>query len=281
MATATTPGSASTVPSGCSSTGARSTTSSTSSVSRTSPTTSGRAWATSCTWSTRAVGRRPDRPGGHAVPVTNGRVWKMVLDPTDPTEVTSFSIAVEGDDNPVKTLNEIHQPDNIETTQTGLLVTEDPGSSQQFVAADQGLPNATTARLWYVPFSGSPEVVVKIDQSTDGDAGCRRRRASRRQLGRVGDHRHRRRLGGVRRGRVPDQRPGAHALDRAGAGPGHLHRRRDRGSRLHVQARRRAAAADPHPRDLAARKVEGRPSGRPLRSRPRRSIRVREHGLTA
>jgi hypothetical protein len=99
---------------------------------------------------------------------TNGRVWKMVLDPDDPTEVTSLSIAVEGDDNPVKTLNEVHQPDNIETTASGLLLTEDPGSSQQFTAADVGLPNATTARLWYVPFSGSPEVVVRIDQSADG-----------------------------------------------------------------------------------------------------------------
>jgi hypothetical protein len=103
---------------------------------------------------------------------TNGRVWKMVLDPNDPTEVTSFSLFVEGDDAELKTLNEVHQPDNIETTQTGLLLTEDPGSSQQFVTADQGLPNATTARLWYVPFSGAaPEVVVKIDQSTDGDVG--------------------------------------------------------------------------------------------------------------
>ena len=116
-------------------------------------------------------GRRPTDPADTPFQSTNGRVWKMVLDPTDPTEVTSFSIAVEGDDNPVKTLNEIHQPDNIETTKNGLLVTEDPGSSQQFVAADQGLANATTARLWYVPFSGSPEVVVKIDQSTDGDLG--------------------------------------------------------------------------------------------------------------
>jgi hypothetical protein len=99
---------------------------------------------------------------------TNGRVWKMVFDPEDPTHVTSLSIAVEGDDNPVKTLGEVHQPDNIETTRTGLLLTEDPGSSQQFIAADQGLPNATTARLWYVPFSGTPQVVVKIDQSADG-----------------------------------------------------------------------------------------------------------------
>jgi hypothetical protein len=98
---------------------------------------------------------------------TNGRVWRMELDPDDPTRVTSLGVLVEGDDNPVQTLDEIHQPDNLETTQTGLLVTEDPGSSQQFPAGST-LPNATTARLWYVPFSGTPQVVVKVDQSADG-----------------------------------------------------------------------------------------------------------------
>jgi hypothetical protein len=102
---------------------------------------------------------------------TNGRVWKMVLDPEDPTIVTSLSLMVEGDDNPVKTLGEVHQPDNIETTATGLLLTEDPGSSQQFTAVQQLTdPNATTARLWYVPFSGSPEVVLKVNQAADGGA---------------------------------------------------------------------------------------------------------------
>ena len=100
---------------------------------------------------------------------SNGRVWKMVLAPDNPKKVTSLSVFVEGDDSPVKTLNEIHQPDNIETTQTGILVTEDPGSSQQFTPAQQlsDPVNATTARLWYVPFSGTPEVVAKIDQSAD------------------------------------------------------------------------------------------------------------------
>ena len=112
---------------------------------------------------------------------TNGRVWKMVFDKNDPTKVTALSIAVEGDDNPVKTLDEVHQPDNIETTQTGLLLTEDPGSSQQFGTTSQGLPNATTARLWYVPFSGSPEVVVKIDQSSRRRRRLRRRRTDRRR----------------------------------------------------------------------------------------------------
>jgi hypothetical protein len=100
---------------------------------------------------------------------TNGRVWKMVLDRSDPKVVTSLTVLVEGDDNPVKTLNEVHQPDNIETTRTGLLLTEDPGSSQQFTAEQQVTdPNATTARLWYVPFSGTPHALVKVNQSADG-----------------------------------------------------------------------------------------------------------------
>jgi len=101
---------------------------------------------------------------------TNGRVWKMVLDKDDPTTVTSLTVFVEGDDNPVKTPTEIHQPDNLESTPTGLVVTEDPGSSQQYPFGSTD-PTATTARLWYVPFSGTPEVVAKVDQSADGPNG--------------------------------------------------------------------------------------------------------------
>jgi hypothetical protein len=98
---------------------------------------------------------------------TNGRVWKMVFDPNDPTVVTSLTVFVEGDDNPVKTFNEVHQPDNIESTPSGILLTEDPGSSQQFPFGSTD-PSATTARLWYVPFSGTPEIVAKVNQSADG-----------------------------------------------------------------------------------------------------------------
>jgi hypothetical protein len=98
---------------------------------------------------------------------TNGRIWKMVLDPNDPKKVTSLSILVEGDDNPVKTIGEIHQPDNLESTPKGLLITEDPGSSQQFPVNSTD-PNATTARLMWVPWGGTPQAVVKVDQSADG-----------------------------------------------------------------------------------------------------------------
>jgi len=99
---------------------------------------------------------------------TNGRIWKMALDPDDPKQVDSLSIFVEGDDSAVATLNEIHQPDNVETTPTGLLLTEDPGTNNQF-PADSTATNATTARLWFVPFSSptSAEVVAKIDQEAD------------------------------------------------------------------------------------------------------------------
>jgi hypothetical protein len=99
---------------------------------------------------------------------TNGRIWRMVLDPDDPTQVDSLSILLDGDDSAVQTPGEIHQPDNVETTSTGLLVTEDPGGNNQFPANSPDL-NATTARLWYVPFSSpsSAQVVAKIDQSAD------------------------------------------------------------------------------------------------------------------
>lgn len=103
---------------------------------------------------------------------SNGRVWKMVLNPNDPKKVDSLTVFVEGDDAPVKTPTEIHQPDNLETTPNSVFVTEDPGSSQQF-PFDSADPNATTARLWRVPV-GNPagaEVIARVDQSADGLPG--------------------------------------------------------------------------------------------------------------
>jgi Bacterial protein of unknown function (DUF839) len=119
-------------------------------------------------------GRGATSAGGNAFTSTNGRVWKLVLDKNDPTKVTSFSVLIEGDDAPVKAAGEIHQPDNIESTEKSLLITEDPGSSQQFpVGSDvPGSPNfdpaATTARLWqYDLAAGTKRVAAKVNQSAD------------------------------------------------------------------------------------------------------------------
>jgi hypothetical protein len=98
---------------------------------------------------------------------TNGRIWKMVLDPKNERKVTSLSILIEGDDNPVKTLTEIHQPDNLETTANGLYITEDPGSSQQF-PADSTDANRTAARLWRYSFAtGTTDVIASVNHSAD------------------------------------------------------------------------------------------------------------------
>jgi hypothetical protein len=114
------------------------------------------------------TGRGATSPASNPFTSSNGRIWKFVFDKKDPTKVLSLSILVEGDDAPVKTLDEIHQPDNLETTEGGLLVTEDPGSSQQFPAGSTD-PNATTARVWRVDLAtGAKTVVLKVDQSADG-----------------------------------------------------------------------------------------------------------------
>jgi hypothetical protein len=94
----------------------------------------------------------------------------MVLDPADPTKVTSLSILIEGDDNPVKTVLEIHQADNLETTVNGLYVTEDPGGNNQFSAQQQidDAEHATPARIWQYKFSdASLNRIFKVDHFLD------------------------------------------------------------------------------------------------------------------
>ena len=118
-------------------------------------------------------GRGATSAGGNAFTSSNGRVWKLVLDKSDPTKVTSFSILIEGDDAPVKAPNEIHQPDNIESTANSLLITEDPGSSQQFPPGSDvpGSPNfdpRRPARIWqYDLATGTKRVAAKVNQSAD------------------------------------------------------------------------------------------------------------------
>ena len=112
-------------------------------------------------------GRGATSAGGNAFTSSNGRVWKLVLDPNDPTKVLSFSVLIEGDDAPVKAPNEIHQPDNLESTPNSLLFQEDPGSSQQFPIGSTD-PAATTARIWqYDLATGTMRVAAKVDQSAD------------------------------------------------------------------------------------------------------------------
>jgi hypothetical protein len=85
----------------------------------------------------------------------------MVLDPNDPLGVLGLSVLIDGDvDGSVS--NDpalIHQPDNVETTGSSLLLQEDPGSHNQGIV---------TARIWqYDLASGDLRVVASVDQSAD------------------------------------------------------------------------------------------------------------------
>jgi uncharacterized protein DUF839 len=113
---------------------------------------------------------------------TNGRIYKMVLDANgdgDPTDA-EISIFVQGDDvatasfGDPASLNEIHQPDNLETTPAGnLLITEDPsGNNNYSLPAGAG---KTTARLWKVPLNnpeGGKVPLLAVDQALDENANA-------------------------------------------------------------------------------------------------------------
>ena len=107
-------------------------------------------------------------PAGTRGPFPNGRIFKMVLDPSDEAHVLSLSILVEGDPlDPDSAGNPafIHNPDNVETTGTSLLFQEDPGSQNQYPASN---PAGTTARIWrYDLSSGALTVAAKVNQAAD------------------------------------------------------------------------------------------------------------------
>jgi hypothetical protein len=107
------------------------------------------------------TGRLKRGPSGTLGPYPNGRLFKMVLNASDPTQVDSLSIEVDGDAGGYNNSGVFHQPDNIETTTRSILIQEDPGSHQRF-------PGATNARIWkYSIGSGALEVVAEVDQSLD------------------------------------------------------------------------------------------------------------------
>ena len=213
---------ASTAPSGSFSIGATSTTCSSSSASRTSRTTNVVEWGTSSTSWTRAgvgpaSGPRDGQPNFRS---TNGRVWKMVLDPDHPKQVTSLTVFVEGDDNPVKTPE--RDPPAGQPRVDAERPAGDGGPGIEPAVPGAG-PGATrrdhrAALVRAARESGGPLTSWRGSTSppTEGPTDVDGRPT--RQPGRMGVDRHRRRLEGVRPRHVPDQRPGAHALGRQGAG---------------------------------------------------------------
>jgi hypothetical protein len=114
-----------------------------------------------------ATGRLRRGPAGTMGPWPNGRLFKMVLDPKDPTQVQSLSILIDGDVRGAAgagAVDLIHQPDNVETTKDLLLFQEDPGTQNQYP-----IGTGTPARIWAYDMKrgGDPYVVARVNQSAD------------------------------------------------------------------------------------------------------------------
>ena len=95
-------------------------------------------------------------------PYPNGRIFKMVLDDTDPTVVDSLSVLIDGDAGGYRNVGALHQPDNIETTENSLLITEDPGGHNRFAGA-------TNARLWKYDFATGDMTAVAVVSDPTAD----------------------------------------------------------------------------------------------------------------
>jgi hypothetical protein len=99
----------------------------------------------------------------------NGRIFRMVLDDEDPTQVTSLEILIDADSGGYNNPAVIHQPDNVETTADSLLIQEDPGSHNQYALANAA---GVGARVWkYDLSSGELDAVLEVDQSLDETPG--------------------------------------------------------------------------------------------------------------
>ena len=90
-------------------------------------------------------------------PYSNGRLFKLVLDKNNPLLTATLSVLIDADAGGYNNVSMIHQPDNVETTWSKLLIQEDPGGHNQ---------GQTTARIWsYDLNTGTLEVIAKVDQS--------------------------------------------------------------------------------------------------------------------
>ena len=119
-----------------------------------------------------ATNRLSRGPSGTTGPYPNGRIFKLVLDEDDPTNVDELSVLINGDaggyynaGDPAPWRAVFHQPDNLETTEDSLLIQEDPGSHSNRAGE-------TTAQIWRFDLDSpvgptNPMVVARVNQSAD------------------------------------------------------------------------------------------------------------------
>lgn len=109
------------------------------------------------------TGRLRRGPSGTQGPYPNGRIFKMVMNAGDPTVVDSLSVLINADAGGYNNPAALHNPDNLDTSASSLMIQEDPGSHNNYA------PNSgPSARVWrYDLGTGALSVVAEVDQSQD------------------------------------------------------------------------------------------------------------------
>ena len=93
----------------------------------------------------------------------NGRIFRMVLNASNPRAVDSLTILVNADLGGYNHPNVLHNPDNVDTSTGSLMIQEDLGSHN---AQRTAFPDATNARVWrYDLATGALGVVAEVNQS--------------------------------------------------------------------------------------------------------------------
>jgi hypothetical protein len=106
-----------------------------------------------------ATGRLRRGPSGTTGPYPNGRIFKLVLNATNPLVVDSLSVLIDADAGGYNNPQTLHNPDNVDTSTGSLMIQEDPGSHNGGAAF-------TNARVWrYDLSSGTLTVAAEVDQS--------------------------------------------------------------------------------------------------------------------
>lgn len=96
-------------------------------------------------------------PSGTRGDYMNGRIYKMTLGKR-PTREATLEILADFDNGGYDNPDEVHQPDNVETTRRAIYVTEDPGSHNK---------GTVNARVWRINLkTGARRIVAEIDQSS-------------------------------------------------------------------------------------------------------------------
>ena len=102
--------------------------------------------------------------GATGGPYMNGRLFKLVMNSSDPLGTATLSIlpGANFDDLGYNNAGAPHQPDNIESTANAVFFQEDPGSHN----SQPTFPGATNARIWrYGLATGVTTVSAMVDQS--------------------------------------------------------------------------------------------------------------------